>query len=567
MGTQMTTGEAQRRERVEALCEAAIRALSGEADLHFRGGRLHHADAPVLAEAPHLRAGPDDDFMSQRGVADGLALRILYSDPVLHRSRMPEDPVARLVFEMLEQFRVESQEAPKLTGVRRNLRHRHESWSSAFHGSGLTETTHGMLLYTVAQICRSRVMGEPVVEQTEDLLEAARFSLSPLIGDELAALRGVRHDQGAYAEVALSLADKIAGLVREADADGEGSWASRGGFSLWVAASESGEVGEVDSGTASGRLAEGTSGYRIFTSAYDQETAVANLIRPTQLLDHRRRLDTRLEDHRINVSKLARALHALLTTPLTHGWDSAQEEGHVDGRRLTQLIATPAERRLFRTERSDRVADSTVTFLVDCSGSMRRHQEAVAIIVDVFVRALDLAGITSEVLGFTTRTWNGGRAMRDWRRTGRPKVPGRLNEIRHLVFKDAETPWRSARPALAGFLQDDLFREGVDGEAVSWAAARMKSRPESRRLLIVVSDGSPMDSATHLVNHPGYLDQHLREVVAREDAEGTVQVYGLGVGLDLSPYYSRRHALDLDGELEHRALHEIIKMLAAGAQR
>lgn len=145
-------------------------------------------------------------------------------------------------------------------------------------------------------------------------------------------------------------------------------------------------------------------------------------------------------------------------------------------------------------------------------------------------------------------------------------MPGRLNEVRHLVFKDADTPWRSARAALGAFLQDDLFREGVDGEAVSWAAGRMKLRPETRRLLVVVSDGSPMDSATNLTNNPAYLDNHLREVVSREDAEGAVQVYGLGVGLDLSPYYSRRHALDLDGDLEHRALQEIVKMLAVGAR-
>jgi cobaltochelatase CobT len=562
-------GNARHRERVEELCEAAIRALSGASDLHFRGGRLHDADSPILADAPHLRSGPSDDFASHRGVADGLALRLLHSDPVLHRGHAPDEPVARLVFEMLEQFRVESRLPADLKGVRRNLRHRHETWSRAFHASGLTETARGMLLYTVAQVCRSRVMGESVVEDTEDLLEGARFSLSPLIGHEIAALRRSRHDQVAYAVTARTLAEKVSELVREGDEDegDEDVWGSRDGFSLWVAATESDQPQVSGTDTTSGRLVERDPGYRVFTTAYDQETAVTNLVRRSELLDYRRRLDKRLEDHRINVSRLARALQALLATPDSHGWDSAQEEGHVDGRRLSQLIASPAERRLFRTERTEPVPDSMVTFLVDCSGSMRRHQEAVAILVDVFVRALDLAGVSSEVLGHTTRAWNGGRAMRDWRRAGRPARPGRLNELSHLVFKDADTPWRSARPAIAALLRDDLYREGVDGEAVSWAAGRMKSRPEARRLLVVVSDGSPMDSATNLVNDPAYLDHHLREAIATEDAQGVVQVYGLGVGLDLSPYYPRRHALDLDGDLEHRAVREIVQMLGAGARR
>jgi cobaltochelatase CobT len=561
--------DARDRERIEELCLAAIRALSGQRGLHFRAGRLHGIDAPVLAEAPHLRAEPDEDFDSHRGVADGLALRLLHSDADLHRRLAPEEPVARLVFEMLEQFRVESRLRADLKGARGNLRHRHETWSKAFHASGLTETARGMLLYTVAQICRSRVMGESVVEDTEDLLEGARFSLSPLIGHEVAALRRVRDDQAAYAVPARRLAEKVADLVREDDLEegDESILSTRAGFSLWVAPAEIDDASDADSPAGAGRLATGVLAYRVFTRAYDQEARVVDLVRREQLLDYRQRLDERLEDHRINVSKLARALQAVLTTPEPSGWDSAQEEGHIDGRSLSQLIASPAERRLFRTDRVEPVSDTLVTFLVDCSGSMRRHQEAVAIMVDVFVRALDLAGVSSEVLGFTTRAWNGGRAMRDWRRSGRPTRPGRLNELSHLVFKDADTSWRRARPALAAFLKDDVYREGVDGEAVSWASARMKQRPESRRLLIVISDGSPMDSATNLVNEPGYLDFHLRDVIAREDAEQTVQVYGLGVGLDLSPYYSRRHALDLDGGLEHRAFSEVIQMLAVRTRR
>jgi cobaltochelatase CobT len=494
----------------------------------------------------------------------------VHSDPALHRDLAPEEPVARLIFEMLEQFRAESRVPATLKGARRNLRYRHESWSRAFHGSGLTETTRGMLLFTVAQVCRSRVMGESVVEDTEDLLEGARFSLSPLIGHELAALRHAREEQAAYAVPARRLAEKISELVRERDLgeEGETGWGGRGGFSLWVPSSESDDPSEhALTASASGRLIESPPDYRVFTDAYDQEARIVDQVRSAQLVGYRQRLDERLEDHRINVSRLARVLQALLTTPDRNDWDSAQEQGFIDGRRLSQLVASPTERRLFRTERTGPTPDSLVTFLVDCSGSMRRHQEAVAIMVDVFARALDLAGVSSEVLGFTTRAWNGGRAMRDWRRSGRPAMPGRLNEVSHLVFKDADTTWRKARSAIAAFFKDDMFREGIDGEAVAWAVKRMKCRPEGRRLLIVISDGSPMDSATNLVNDAAYLDRHLRDVIAREETEGTVLILGLGVGLDLSPYYSRRHALELGEGLEQRALDEVVALIAAGLRR
>jgi len=250
-----------------------------------------------------------------------------------------------------------------------------------------------------------------------------------------------------------------------------------------------------------------------------------------------------------------------LAVPVRDGWDGAQEEGHIDGRRLAQLIATPTERRLFRTERREPVADCIVSVLIDCSGSMKEHIESVAVFVDVLVRALEQAGVASELLGYTTNTWNGGRAQRDWVRAGRPAHPGRLNEACHLVLKDADTPWRHARPAIAALLRADLFREGIDGEAVDWAIRRLQARSEVRRLLIVISDGSPMDSATNLANDAHYLDHHLKDVVARHEQAGAA-VIGVGVGLDLSPYYRRSHVLDLSKAVTMAVFREVIGMIA-----
>jgi cobaltochelatase CobT len=198
---------------------------------------------------------------------------------------------------------------------------------------------------------------------------------------------------------------------------------------------------------------------------------------------------------------------------------------------------------------------------------MKQHVESLAVLIDVFVRALEQAGVSTEVLGFTTGAWNGGRALRDWRRAGQPAQPGRLNEVCHMVFKDADTPWRSARRAVAALLKPDLFREGIDGEAVDWACSRLEGRTERRKLLIVVSDGSPMDCATNLANDEHYLGQHLRDVVARREREGTVEILGVGVGLDLGPYYRRNRAIDLAAGPGHGVLRELVALVAGRERR
>ncbi|RUR71116.1 cobalt chelatase [Variovorax guangxiensis] len=578
----MTAGPAsamQRRVRQEELvaelCAGVVRAFSGERDLHFRGRRLHRGRMALPWFAPHLHPSPDtDDFASFRGVADGLALRLTASDATLHQSLRPEEPVERMLFEMLEQFRAEAMAPEVMVGMRHNLRHRHEQWSLAFHHSGLTDTARGLLLYTVAQICRARVNGEQVVEETEDMLEATRFALAPLIGHALAGLRKDRADQAAYAVHARAIARIVAAMLHEAgDGDSEAARDAhvddkRSVFSLVADMDQ--EIVERFTTAESGRseVLEGAGGaYRIFTDAYDREHDAATLARKEVLAGHREKLDRRIAAQGVNIARLARELRALLAEPERDGWDGAQVEGLVDGRRLAQLVASPTERRLFRTERMEPLADCIVTFLIDCSGSMKEHAEPVAMMVDVFARALEQAGVACEVLGFTTGAWNGGRPQREWVRAGRPPHPGRLNERCHIVFKAAATPWRRARPAMAALLKADLFREGIDGEALDWACMRLRQRGEARKLLMVISDGSPMDSATHLANDAHYLDHHLRDVVARQEQRGDIEIAGIGVGLDLSPCYSRSHVLDLANPSGNTIFREVIGLMAGRHRR
>jgi cobaltochelatase CobT len=333
---------------------------------------------------------------------------------------------------------------------------------------------------------------------------------------------------------------------------------------------EEGDV-EDDAGAQVGagarQVGEGDAfSYRVFTTAYDRELPAASLVRAAQLDEFREQLDRHVQAQGVNVPRLARELMALLATPLREDWSLAQEEGVIDGRRLTQLITSPGERRLFRQPVREPVADACVTFLIDCSGSMRTHRQAVSAMVDVFARALELAGATCEVLGFTTGAWNGGRAARDWQRAGRPPSPGRLNEQLHLVFKAAETPWRRARRDLAAMLKEDAFREGLDGEALQWAAQRLRQRGERRKLLLVFSDGCPMDAATGLANGPQFLDRHLQQVADAIESAGDIELSAVGVGLDLSLYYRRSQVIDLASSgLRHRVFAEVMAVMAAAS--
>ena len=575
---QATAGATRHQQRIDDLCAASIRALSGQAGLHFRGRRLFRDDKALPPFAPHLSPKPAlDDFSSFRGAADAMALRLRCADAQLHARLRPAEPMERMLFEMLEQFRVEALAPADMPGMAHNLRHRFEAWSMAFYNSGLTETAKGMLLYTVAQITRSRVTAQPVVEATEDAIEATRMSIVRSLGHDLAGLRRQRFDQAAYAQHALSIARLVAGMLAAYDleqvAGADDSDTEPDDhpldFNLWMDFDgEDGDEGFTTASSGSSRtLAESGGVYRVFSDAFDTEAHADTLVRTTLLRDNREQLDRLIERQGLSVARLARELNAVLATPVRDGWLHGQEEGHIDGRHLSQLITSPSERRLFRIEQHAPVCDSAVSFLIDCSGSMREHIESVAILVDVMARALDQIGVITEVLGFTTNAWNGGRAQKAWRRAGRPPHPGRLNEVAHLVFKDSDTPWRRARPAMGALLKSDLFREGVDGEAVAWAAQRLVQRHDGRRLLLVISDGSPTDGDTALANDAHYLDHHLCQVVAGLQAQGEVEVYGIGVGLDLSPYYRHNRALDLSHSVTQAVLREIVALIAAGNRR
>ncbi|GAB3677715.1 cobaltochelatase CobT-related protein [Salinisphaera aquimarina] len=563
----------RRQQRIEALCAASLRALTGDRRLHYRSHRLHR-DARVLAvHAPHLRLADDRvDFESYRGVADAVALRLLYSDDLLHRSLCPESSIARLIFELLEQLRVEAKVPAGLPGMRHNLATRFVDWSHTFHRSGFTEGEVGCFVYVVAQMCRERLTGEPFLEETEVIVETLRGELAPELGHALAALKRHRHDQAAFAEPALEIAHFVAGHVaRQREAQGvdtsEPDEEGRGFELLLDFTDEDSEAVETVVSGRSRVFNETGQQYRIFTTAYDQQQSAEDVVRAAQLMEFRERLDRGVRELDVNMRRLARLFSATLAVPERDGWQFGEEEGYIDGRRLAQVVSSPAERRVFRIERHVPRVHCQVSFLIDCSGSMKAHGEFVALLIDVLARALEIAGAATEILGFTTSAWSGGRAQQTWMRAGRPAHPGRLNEVRYLVFKDAERRWRTARRGIGALLRPDLYREGVDGEAVSWACERMVGREDRRRILVVISDGCPSDSATDLANDRFYLDNHLKDVVDQRERQGEIAIRGLGVGLDLSSYYRDSLVVDPDAPLNTEILLEIVELIVGARPR
>ncbi|MBO1518982.1 cobaltochelatase CobT-related protein [Oceanisphaera pacifica] len=571
--------QARRQQRVEELCAASIRALSGKPDLHFRGKVLYQGERSLPMHAPHHRIDTATaSFTDCRAAADGMALRLMYSNAKLHQMHCPQKPIARLVFELLEQLRVEALVPAHLTGIATNVEERFVRWSQDFHRSGHTENSSGILLYTVAQMCWSRLNACQVLEETEDFIESTRFSLASSMGASLSGLRRTRHQQAAFIPHALAIAELVDGIIEaqraEQDADeDQGQDQDQDAQSSFALLLDFDQDGDDSDGFATARsgasraYGENQQGYQVYSNAYDREVKASNLVRAAQLEEYRERLDKGISEQGINIQRLARQLTATLARPQSDGWSYGEEEGRIDGRRLAQLVSSPTERRLFYQERQRPVADCVVSILIDCSGSMRHQIEPIAMLADCLIRALDMIGASSELLGFTTNTWNGGKPHKEWMRQGRPPYPGRLNETCHLVFKEANCGWRRSRRDIAALLKGDLFREGVDGEALDWACNRLLTCSENRKILIVISDGSPADSATNLTNDAYYLDNHLKEVLARRERQNEVDIFGLGVGLDLSPFYRHCLATDMSQALDSHLFDEIVRLIGHQKRR
>ena len=558
-------------QHVEKLCSATVRANSGCSSFQFRGQRPEVNGQSAQIRAPHLR--PDltrDNYQSFRGAADAIALRLIHSDAQLHQQLMPKSNIGQLVFELLEQLRTESLVSDLQPGTRKNLEHRFRQWCRQFCASDTVENQMGLMVFTVAQVVWCRLTSLPMNHQSEDLIESMRMMIARHIGGALMGMRKNTRDQAVFARHALVIVEVMDSLIDDSDADTEQSESaansSGASFSLFLEPetddnSEISVAGKRPDSTAVRQIIEQLNHYQIFTRNNDQIVKAEQLALDSQLDIFSKTQARLLKNQAINIPRLARELAAILPGEQDSGWQFSLEQGYIDGRKLNTIVTTPGYRNIFRSQRQLPNGNCLVTLLMDNSGSMKEHIHAISTLIYILTKALEMAGASTEVLGFTTKSWQGGKSYKQWMRQMRPENPGRLCETRHIIYKDADTKLQRAKRGLGAMLKADLFREGVDGEALLWAAKRMQARPEQRRILIVLSDGCPMESATHQTNTNNYLDNHLRQVATMLENSADIELYALGFGLDLSPYYRHSLALQIPDKMENSIFTQILQML------
>lgn len=561
--------EEVRRRLIERHCAAAIRALSANPEAQYKRQTLFLKGRTLSFHVPHLLADAlKDSFSRNRGVADCIALRLIHSDLSLHWSLSPPEPVARLAFDILEQLRCETRLQKNLVGIQRNVDEAFDQWCRQSRGNGLVENELGLLIYSLTWIVRCRLTNRIQDEEVEGLIESVRFRLAPVIGDDLVMLRKCIDDQQEYARHALSIAQAVHEIARSVGGDLIGRHlAALRDRTLLPPVDEADDryvESEIGAGGRMGKGADQEGPYHVFCTDFDRLAAAKDLYRIEQRRKLRAELDRMIMAQAVNLSRLALRLQRLFAMRRRAGWHDGEEEGYLDGRRLSQLVTKPGYYRIFKQEKQMPHCDTVVSFLIDNSGSMKRQRfQAVAILVDVYCRALELAGVSVEILGFTTAGWAGGESIREWRKSGSPEYPGRLNDRLHIVYKDAETSWRRSRYSISSLMNPVHFKEGLDGEALQWAEHRLLNRVEGRKCLVMISDGAPMESATSNHNDPFYLERHLKQVASRIERAGQIELKAISTALGLDEFFSESISLDLAGTLDHRVFNSLELLFGA----
>jgi cobaltochelatase CobT len=574
-----------------ALAHAA-RALAEQSELEVVFG----SDGPRLSNGvltlPHPpRVASAGESATLRGQADRLALRLANHDEAVHARLRPTDSRAAEVFEAVEQARVEAHGSTSLAGVRANM---DAALLTRLEKSGalrIADADRVPVAEAVALLVRERVTGRRSPDGAGTMLDLVREALEGKAGTELDALADKAGDQAAFGS---ALKDVLRALdldpgdgrgddtseeagedepepqspepsedeeEEQDDGGGEGGQSMDGRSEEETSeqdreARSDGQPAERDGDAADDGpdVAEGAlpnrqdnaddgraiDAYRVFTTAYDEVIDAADLCDPMELDRLRSLLDQQLAILSSVVARLANKLQRRLMAQQNRSWSFDLEEGVLDTARLTRIITDPTSPLSFKAESESPFRDTVVTLLLDNSGSMRgRPIMVAAVCADILARTLERCGVKVEILGFTTRAWKGGQSREAWITAGKPAMPGRLNDLRHIIYKAADAPWRRAKKNLGLMMREGLLKENIDGEALTWAHDRLLARPEARQILMVISDGSPVDDSTQSANAALYLDKHLRQVIERIETQSPVELIAIGIGHDVTRWYRR----------------------------
>ncbi len=590
--------------RVLGLTVRAI-AGDGEVQVSYAPGKPEIDGKQVQLPEPSRVPSPREIAVI-RGWADSLALTAACHDVKLHAKLAPKSGPARSVFEAMERARVEAFGANRMPGMAANLSARVEDQYAHGRFADVTERTDAPLEDALALMVREKLTGAAPPASAKAMVDLWRPWVEDRAGKTLARLNKVADDQALFGRElrdmlkTLDLAEELAeGEQEESDEQQEQSEESgeqgqddqQGDDSQEQAAEDErgeGEEGEptdsaqdadaqeFDADSDSEEMAESREpwrpntnvlndpesfGYKVFSRQHDEEISAEDLSTPDELERLRAFLDKELRNLQSVVGRLANKLQRKLMAQQNRAWDFDLEEGILDTARLTRVVIDPLHALSFKHERDADFRDTVVTLLLDNSGSMRgRPIMVAACCADILARTLERCGVKVEILGFTTKAWKGGQAREAWLAAGKPVNPGRLNDLRHIVYKSADAPWRRAKRSLALMMREGLLKENIDGEALAWAHKRLLGRPERRRILMMISDGAPVDDSTLSVNTGNYLEQHLRQVIEEIETRSSVELIAIGIGHDVTRYYRRAVTITDPAELAGAMTDKLVEL-------
>ncbi|MEY4620252.1 MAG: hypothetical protein RIS65_1424 [Pseudomonadota bacterium] len=572
-------------EQFKQVLTGTARALAHEPEIEL----AFTADAPTQAgknfKVPMPgRLLPPEQVAEARGFADSFSLKIKHHNAARHAALRPSEVIAGAAFDAVENARVEALGSRNMAGIAANLGHALELKLRTDPISRAQSADEVPISTALSLIVRERLTGAPIPDAAVAGVDMLRGWIEEKAGSDLDALALALDDQGAFAALTQTMLEHLnltegdidpsdadeggddAEDSQEQDGDSDDDGEGEAGQAEARAEPQQGEGEETeadydgedmdDQDGADGEMGDDgmqpvtpqrrnwdhlpQSDYKIWSTKYDETITATELADEEELNRLRAYLDQQLSNLQSVVTKLANRLQRRLMAQQNRSWDFDQEEGMLDAARLARVVVSPGSSLSYKIERETDFRDTVVTLLIDNSGSMRGRPISIAAIsADILARTLERCGVKTEILGFTTRAWKGGQAREDWLAAGRQPMPGRLNDLRHIVYKKADEPWRHAKRNLGLMMREGLLKENIDGEALLWAHNRLIARAEDRRILMVISDGAPVDDSTLSVNHGGYLEQHLRKVIEMIETRSPVQLVAIGIGHDVTRYYKR----------------------------
>lgn len=529
-----------------------------------------------------------DEVLLARGTADALALRHKHHNATTHARYIPQGDLARGIYEAMEHARCEAVGARDMPGTLGNIDAKIAAEANKRGYGQMTTQAEAPMAAAAGYLVRHLATGRDLPASAQNVMSLWQDFMTEKAGGTLDGLQDTLADQTQFAKFArqvisdLGYADQLGddpdfeddasdqdaeeGAEEDENPDSQGNEEEQEDADASpeqsqdeqqdqsqaqvstddMADAEQGDEAEMPEGDAPmdppqpAAASEADPNYEVYCTDFDEEIRAEDLAEPAELERLRAYLDQQLDPLKGAVSRLANKLQRRLQAQQNRSWEFDLEEGTLDAGRLARVIANPTTPLSFKQEKDTEFRDTCVTLLIDNSGSMRgRPISIAAICADVLARTLERCQVKVEILGFTTRAWKGGQCREKWLKSGRGQTPGRLNDLRHIIYKSADAPWRRVRPNLGLMMKEGLLKENIDGEALEWAHRRMVSRPESRKILMVISDGAPVDDSTLSVNPANYLEKHLRDVIEMVEKRKAVELLAIGIGHDVTRYYER----------------------------